>query len=188
MSSVSFCDAKTKTSRRKSNRIKDKDSIIVAKQNENFENLYKKIDEFLVTKEKEKSNVEILDSKLKQYEQEIERLKIQMREKDDEYKKQQYEENIKSLNNVISSQNEKLVQQNTELIKMKNLIEVQKLTEQTLKNTVHEKEKIKLVEENTAKESPTADFLENMKNKLSTLEKEERLIDDDLEEISVKED
>ena len=168
--------------------MKDKDSIIVAKQNENFENLFKKIDEFLVTKENEKSNAENLDLKLKQYEQEIERLKIQMREKDEEYKRQQFEENIKSLNNVISSQNEKLVQQNTELIKMKNIIEVQKLTEQTLKNSAQAKEKIKSSEENTAKESPTVDFLENMKNKLSTLEKEERLIDDDLEEISVKEE
>ena len=189
LSSVSFCEAKTKTSRRKSNKTKDlSDSIIVAKQNENFENLFKKIDEFLVIKEKERSNVENQDSKLKQYEEEIIRLKIQMRDKEEEFKRHQYEENIKSLNNLISSQNEKLVQQNTELIKMKNIIEVQKLTEQTFKNSAQLKEKIKSTEENTAKESPTVNFLEDMKNRLTNLEKEERLIDDDLEEISVKED
>ena len=189
LSSVSFCEAKTKTSRRKSNKTKDlSDSIIVAKQNENFENLFKKIDEFLVIKEKERSNVENQDSKLKQYEEEIVRLKIQMRDKEEEFKRHQYEENIKSLNNLISSQNEKLVQQNTELIKMKNIIEVQKLTEQTFKNSAQLKEKIKSTEENTAKESPTVNFLEDMKNKLTNLEKEERLIDDDLEEISIKED
>ena len=189
LSSVSFCEAKTKTSRRKSNKTKDlSDSIIVAKQNENFENLFKKIDEFLVIKEKERSNVENQDSKLKQYEEEIVRLKIQMRDKEEEFKRHQYEENIKSLNNLISSQNEKLVQQNTELIKMKNVIEVQKLTQQTFKNSTQLKEKIKSTEDNTAKESPTVNFLEDMKNKLTNLEKEERLIDDDLEEISIKED
>lgn len=189
LSSVSFCEAKTKTSRRKSNKTKDlSDSIIVAKQNENFENLFKKIDEFLVIKEKERSNVENQDSKLKQYEEEIVRLKIQMRDKEEEFKRHQYEENIKSLNNLISSQNEKLVQQNTELIKMKNIIEVQKLTQQTFKNSTQLKEKIKSTEDNTAKESPTVNFLEDMKNKLTNLEKEERLIDDDLEEISIKED
>ena len=189
LSSVSFCEAKTKTSRRKSNKTKDlSESIIVAKQNENFENLFKKIDEFLVIKEKERSNVENQDSKLKQYEEEIVRLKIQMRDKEEEFKRHQYEENIKSLNNLISSQNEKLVQQNTELIKMKNVIEVQKLTQQTFKNSTQLKEKIKSTEDNTAKESPTVNFLEDMKNKLTNLEKEERLIDDDLEEISIKED
>ena len=189
LSSVSFCEAKTKTSRRKSNKTKDlSESIIVAKQNENFENLFKKIDEFLVIKEKERSNVENQDSKLKQYEEEIVRLKIQMRDKEEEFKRHQYEENIKSLNNLISSQNEKLVQQNTELIKMKNIIEVQKLTQQTFKNSTQLKEKIKSTEDNTAKESPTVNFLEDMKNKLTNLEKEERLIDDDLEEISIKED
>ena len=189
LSSVSFCEAKTKTSRRKSNKTKDlSESIIVAKQNENFENLFKKIDEFLVIKEKERSNVENQDSKLKQYEEEIVQLKIQMRDKEEEFKRHQYEENIKSLNNLISSQNEKLVQQNTELIKMKNIIEVQKLTQQTFKNSTQLKEKIKSTEDNTAKESPTVNFLEDMKNKLTKLEKEERLIDDDLEEISIKED
>ena len=189
LSSVSFCEAKTKTSRRKSNKTKDlSESIIVAKQNENFENLFKKIDEFLVIKEKERSNVENQDSKLKQYEEEIVQLKIQMRDKEEEFKRHQYEENIRSLNNLISSQNEKLVQQNTELIKMKNVIEVQKLTEQTFKNSTQLKEKIKSTEDNTAKESPTVNFLEDMKNKLTNLEKEERLIDDDLEEISIKED
>ena len=189
VSSVSFCEAKTKTSRRKSNKTKDlSESIVVAKQNENFENLFKKIDEFLVIKEKERSNVENQDSKLKQYEEEIVQLKIQMRDKEEEFKRHQYEENIKSLNNLISSQNEKLVQQNTELIKMKNVIEVQKLTQQTFKNSTQLKEKIKSTEDNTAKESPTVNFLEDMKNKLTNLEKEERLIDDDLEEISIKED
>ena len=189
VSSDSFCEAKTKTSRRKSNKTKDlSESIVVAKQNENFENLFKKIDEFLVIKEKERSNVENQDSKLKQYEEEIVRLKIQMRDKEEEFKRHQYEENIKSLNKLISSQNEKLVQQNTELIKMKNVIEVQKLTEQTFKNSTQLKEKIKSTEDNTAKESPTVNFLEDMKNKLTNLEKEERLIDDDLEEISIKED
>ena len=189
LSSVSFCEAKTKTSRRKSNKTKDlSESIIVAKQNENFENLFKKIDEFLVIKEKERSNVENQDSKLKQYEEEIVQLKIQMRDKEEEFKRHQYEENIKSLNNLISSQNEKLVQQNTELIKMKNIIEVQKLTEHTFKNSTLLKEKIKSTEDNTAKESPTVNFLQDMKNKLTNLEKEERLIDDDLEEISIKED
>ena len=174
---------------RKSNKTKDlSESIIVAKQNENFENLFKKIDEFLVIKEKERSNVENQDSKLKQYEEEIVQLKIQMRDKEEEFKRHQYEENIKSLNNLISSQNEKLVQQNTELIKMKNVIEVQKLTQQTFKNSTQLKEKIKSTEDNTAKESPTVNFLEDMKNKLTNLEKEERLIDDDLEEISIKED
>ena len=53
---------------------------------------------------------------------------------------------------------------------MKNVIEVQKLTEQTFKNSTQLKEKIKSMEDNTAKESPTVNFLEDMKNKLTNLE------------------
>ena len=96
--------------------------------------------------------------------------------------RQQYEENIKNLNNVIGNQNEKIIQQNAELQRTKNMLQVATLRE----NVEKSREKTSnILEESGKTENLIGDFLENMKSKLTNLENAELLIDDDFEELSV---
>ena len=173
--SSSSKDVKIKT------KSKNKDST-VDKQNQEIERLCGKINEFMIAKDQEKSVIENMKDKLKHYEEEVIDLRNKLREKDEHFMRQQYEENIKNLNNVIGNQNEKIIQQNAELQKTKNMLQVATLRE----NVEKSKDKTSnILEESGKTENLISDFLENMKSKLTNLENAELLIDDDFEELSV---
>ena len=141
-----------------------------------------KINEFMMAKDQEKNVIENMKDKLKHYEEEVIDLRNKLREKDEHFMRQQYEENIKNLNNVIGNQNEKIIQQNAELQKTKNMLQVATLRE----NVEKSREKTSnILEESGKTENLIGDFLENMKSKLTNLENAELLIDDDFEELSV---
>ena len=173
--SSSSKDVKIKT------KSKNKDST-VDKQNREIEMLCGKINEFMMAKDQEKNVIENMKDKLKHYEEEVIDLRNKLREKDEHFMRQQYEENIKNLNNVIGNQNEKIIQQNAELQKTKNMLQVATLRE----NVEKSREKTSnILEESGKTENLIGDFLENMKSKLTNLENAELLIDDDFEELSV---
>merc|ERR1711976_584182 len=133
----------------------------------------------MIAKDQEKSVIENMKERLKHYEEVID-LRNKLREKDEHFMRQQYEENIKNLNNVIGNQNEKIIQQNAELQKTKNMLQVATLRE----NVEKSKDKTSnILEESGKTESLISDFLENMKSKLTNLENAEHLIDDDFEEL-----
>ena len=175
--SSSSKDVKIKT------KSKNKDSTAtVDKQNQEIKMLFGKINEFLIAKDQEKNIIENMKDKLKHYEEEVIDLRNKLREKDEHFMRQQYEENIKNLNNVIGNQNEKIIQQNAELQKTKNMLQVATLRE----NVEKSKDKTSnILEESGKTENLISDFLENMKSKLTNLENAELLIDDDFEELSV---
>ena len=136
----------------------------------------------MMAKDQEKNVIENMKDKLKHYEEEVIDLRNKLREKDEHFMRQQYEENIKNLNNVIGNQNEKIIQQNAELQKTKNMLQVATLRE----NVEKSREKTSnILEESGKTENLIGDFLENMKSKLTNLENAELLIDDDFEELSV---
>ena len=173
--SSSSKDIKIKT------KSKNKDST-VDKQNREIEMLCGKINEFMMAKDQEKNVIENMKDKLKHYEEEVIDLRNKLREKDEHFMRQQYEENIKNLNNVIGNQNEKIIQQNAEIQKTKNMLQVATLRE----NVEKSREKTSnILEESGKTENLIGDFLENMKSKLTNLENAELLIDDDFEELSV---
>ena len=173
--SSSSKDVKIKT------KSKNKDST-VEKQNREIEMLCGKINEFMMAKDQEKNVIENMKDKLKHYEEEVIDLRNKLREKDEHFMRQQYEENIKNLNSVIGNQNEKIIQQNAELQKTKNMLQVATLRE----NVEKSREKTSnILEESGKTGNLIGDFLENMKSKLTNLENAEFLIDDDFEELSV---
>ena len=175
--SSSSKDVKIKT------KSKNKDSTAtVDKQNQEIKMLFGKINEFLIAKDQEKNIIENMKDKLKHYEEEVIDLRNKLREKDEHFMRQQYEENIKNLNNVIGNQNEKIIQQNAELQKTKNMLQVATLRE----NVEKSREKTSnILEESGKTENLISDFLENMRSKLTNLENAELLIDDDFEKLSV---
>ena len=150
-------------------------------QREELEMLCIKMKDFMQEKEEEKSAVVAKDLKIKGYEEEISKLKDQLKNTEESFRRKQYEDNLENLNKIITSQNEKIVQQNTELLKMKNIIEISTMKESASKSSENVKS---MKEEKTTKDSPTVDFFENIKNKLTSLEKEEKLIDNDFDDIS----
>ena len=150
-------------------------------QREELEMLCFKMKDFMQEKEEEKSAVVAKDLKIKGYEEEISKLKDQLKNTEESFRRKQYEDNLENLNKIITSQNEKIVQQNTELLKMKNIIEISTMKESVSKSSENVKS---MKEEKTTKDSPTVDFFENIKNKLTSLEKEEKLIDNDFDDIS----
>ena len=150
-------------------------------QREELEMLCIKMKDFMQEKEEEKSAVVAKDLKIKGYEEEISKLKDQLKNTEESFRRKQYEDNLENLNKIITSQNEKIVQQNTELLKMKNIIEISTMKESVSKSSENVKS---MKEEKTTKDSPTVDFFENIKNKLTSLEKEEKLIDNDFDDIS----
>ena len=165
-----------KDMKRKKNKSKESTS-----QREELEMLCFKMKDFMEEKEAEKSAVVAKDLKIKGYEEEISKLKDQLKTTEESFRRKQYEDNLENLNKIITSQNEKIVEQNTELLKMKNIIEISTMKESVSKSSENVKS---TKEENTTKDSPTVDFFENIKNKLTSLEKEEKLIDNDFDDIS----
>ena len=151
-------------------------------QREELEMLCFKMKDFMEEKEAEKSAVVAKDLKIKGYEEEISKLKDQLKTTEESFRRKQYEDNLENLKKIITSQNEKIVEQNTELLKMKNIIEISTRKESVSKSSENVKNTTK--EENTTKDSPPVDFFENIKNKLTSLEKEEKLIDNDFDDIS----
>ena len=150
-------------------------------QREELKKLCFKMKDFMQEKEAEKSAIAEKDLKLKGYEEEISKLKDQLKNTEESFERKQYEDNLENLNRIIANQNEKIVQQNTELLKMKNIIEISTMKESVSKSSENVKS---MKEENTTKDTPTVDFFENIKNKLTSLEKEEKLIDNDFDDIS----
>ena len=99
------------------------------------------------------------------------------------------EENLLKLTNIVKIQNEKIDEQNNEMIKLRNMVEINKLREKTNTHlmTNQEKTKEQPSKSNDKKSvaispSPT-DFLANMKAKLDGLIKEDSTINDEFEEL-----
>lgn len=153
------------------------------KQNQDLKTLCVKINEFMIAKDQEKNVIENMKERLKQSEDEVIELRKKLREKDEHFLRKQYEDNIRNLNNVIGSQNEKILQQSTELHKMKDILQV--VTQANNVERSNEKKSNTLVEESGKTNNLIGDFLENIKSKMTNLENAEMLIDDDFEELSV---
>lgn len=152
------------------------------KNNPEIEMLCSKINDYIIAKDQEKNIIDNLKEQLKHNEEEVNDLRNKLREKDEHFMRQQYQENIKSLNNVIGNQNEKIIQLNAELQKTKNMLQFTTLRENAEKSK--EKTPNKL-EDSVKTETVISDFIENMKSKLTNLENAELSIDDDFEELSV---
>ena len=124
-----------------------------------------------------------MKEQLKHYESEVNDLRDKLREKDEHLMRQQYEDSIKHMNNVIESQNEKIIQQNAELQKTKNLLQVATLREKIDESKVKTSDGI--LKESGKTDCLIGDFLENMRTKLTNIENAESIIYDDFEELSV---
>ena len=152
------------------------------KNNPEIEMLCSKINDYIIAKDQEKNIIDNLKEQLKHNEGEVNDLRNKLREKDEHFMRQQYQENIKSLNNVIGNQNEKIIQLNAELQKTKNMLQFTTLRE----NVEKSKEKTpNQLGDSVKTETVISDFIENMKSKLTNLENAELSIDDDFEELSV---
>ena len=165
-----------------SNDVKRKTKSNNEKNNPEIEMLCSKINDYIIAKDQEKNIIDKLKEQLKHNEEEVNDLRNKLREKDEHFMRQQYQENIKSLNNVIGNQNEKIIQLNAELQKTKNMLQFTTLRENAEKSK--EKTPNKL-EDSVKTETVISDFIENMKSKLTNLENAELSIDDDFEELSV---
>ena len=165
-----------------SNDVKRKTKSNNEKNNPEIEMLCSKINDYIIAKDQEKNIIDNLKEQLKHNEEEVNDLRNKLREKDEHFMRQQYQENIKSLNNVIGNQNEKIIQLNAELQKTKNMLQFTTLRENVEKSK--EKTPNKL-EDSVKTETVISDFIENMKSKLTNLENAELSIDDDFEELSV---
>ena len=165
-----------------SNDVKRKTKSNNEKNNPEIEMLCSKINDYIIAKDQEKNVIDNLKEQLKHNEEEVNDLRNKLREKDEHFMRQQYQENIKSLNNVIGNQNEKIIQLNAELQKTKNMLQFTTLRENAEKSK--EKTPNKL-EDSVKTETVISDFIENMKSKLTNLENAELSIDDDFEELSV---
>ena len=165
-----------------SNDVKRKTKSNNEKNNPEIEMLCSKINDYIIAKDQEKNVIDNLKEQLKHNEEEVNDLRNKLREKDEHFMRQQYQENIKSLNNVIGNQNEKIIQLNAELQKTKNMLQFTTLRENVEKSK--EKTPNKL-EDSVKTETVISDFIENMKSKLTNLENAELSIDDDFEELSV---
>ena len=90
-------------------------------EEEKYSKLYDKIDEFLLAQEKDKGLVMDLNTNLKKAEIEIVNLKQQLELKDYDNEKKNDEEHLLKLANIVKKQNEKIDEQNNEMIKLKNM-------------------------------------------------------------------
>lgn len=171
-SSVSVSVNKEKLSRRSKSRNESRKDV---------EKLCQKIEELVTSKDRHNSDVANMENKMKQYEQEIERLKIEMKQREEAFKVHQYEENIKNLNTIIENQSRKILELNTSLGKMKNNIVAEVLRE---KSEQAETKTDKASGNESTQYNPLG-FLDSIRNNLISLEKEEKLVEDDLEELSI---
>lgn len=171
-SSVSVSVNKEKLSRKSKSRNESSKDV---------EKLCQKIEELVTSKDRHYSDVANMENKMKQYEQEIERLKIEMKQREEAFKVHQYEENIKNLNTIIENQSRKILELNTSLGKMKNNIVAEVLRE---KSEQAETKTDKASGNESTQYNPLG-FLDSIRNNLISLEKEEKLVEDDLEELSI---
>ena len=156
------------------------------KESENIEKLCQKIDDFVSIKEKEKLDMSVnTEEKLKKYEKEIENLKTQIVKNEESYRQHQYEENIRNLNTIIENQSRTISELNTDITKMKGSLEVAALKEKNLSLEKNVQDTSATADKKT---SPTLDFLDALKDKMNDLEREEKLVDDDWEELSISND
>ena len=113
----------------------------------------------------------------------------QLQLKDFNNKKKKEEEHLIKLKNIVKKQNEKIDEQNKEMMKLRNMVEINKLRENTntLQMNNQDKTKERSGKYNDTKSvaispSPT-DFLAGMKAKLDGLVKEDSTINDEFEEL-----
>ena len=144
-------------------------------QHEHFDLLHKKMDELLCSKEKDLSVIEDLKRKLAGSEEKILNLKDEMVEKEQRLRDQRYEEKIENLQKIIENQNENMKGQSHELLKLRSQISLKELAAKTNLSTRSSPGK--------DNESPTVDFLASIKNKLGNIEREERSIEEDFDDL-----
>ena len=156
----------------------------VNKQNHEVEMLCGKINDFMIAKDQEKNLIENMKEQLKHYESEVIDLRDKLREKDEHLMRQQYEDSIKHMNNVIGSQNEKIIQQNAELQKTKSMLQVATLREKVDQSKVKTSGSV-ILEESGKTECLIGDFFDSMRTKLTNIENAELIIYDDFDELSV---
>jgi len=161
-------------------------------EDESYRKLYAKIDEFLLVQEKDKSMVMNLDLSLKKAESEILLLKHQLQEKEARSVKHEEEEKLKKLALTVKQQNEKIDEQNHEMLKLKNTIEINKLREKTNTVSITKQDRNENLTENCKdaklndSHSQTVDFLTSMKTKLDGLGKQDAAINDDFEDFNTQ--
>ena len=146
-------------------------------QNEKFDLLSKKMDELIASKEKDLTVIDDLKRKLEESEEKILGLKEEMMERELSLKEERYEEKINNLQQIIQNQSQNIQGQSNELLKLRNEINLKDLTEKTKAVSRDVKEA------KHTTDCPTVDFLESVKNKLGSLEKEERSIEDDFDDL-----
>lgn len=109
-------------------------------------------------------------------------------EKDDRVAKEAAKEAQERLNSVIESQTERLEQQSYEIVKLRNLLEVNCLrSKRPVVQSCSQTEVNSGTERKTDEEkerSPTLNFLGSIKNKLESLDKVDIEINDDFEDIN----
>ena len=160
---------------------------IVESEDKKYKMLYEKIDQFLLVQEKDKGLVTDLTTSLKTSESEIMFLRHQLQKKDDKAKEEE-EEHLVNLSNIVEKQNEKIEGQNNEILKLKNMIEISKLREKanTLKSSNQNRTDTcnpTNIGNNVKTLSPTVDFFDQMKNKLDGMVKENTSIENEFEDL-----
>ena len=139
--------------------------------------------------EKDKGLFMDLNASLKKAKSEIMNLKQQLQLKDYYNEKRKEEEHLVKLTNIVKKQNEKIDEQNKEIMKLRNMVEINKLREDTntLQMNNQDKTKERSGKYNDKKSvaiSPSPmDFLASMKAKLDGLIKEDSTINDEFEEL-----
>ena len=161
-------------------------------EDEKYKKLYEKIDQFLMVQEKDKGLVTDLNQNLEKAQNEILflRQQLQIKEERSAIIKKQEEEDIAKLTSIVEKQNIKVEEQNKEIVKLRNMIEVNKLREKA--NTLKNQTKI---DENEGKQSysknmstndstsPITGFLDLMKNKIDEMGKENSSINDQFDDL-----
>ena len=93
------------------------------------------------------------------------------------------------LTNIVKKQNEKIDEQNKEMIKLRNMVEINKLREKTNTLPITNQEKIKECpcksndNNSVAISASPTDFLAGMKTKLEGLIKDDSTINEEFEEL-----
>jgi len=160
-------------------------------EDEKYKKLYEKIDQFLMVQERDKGLVTDLSQNLEKAQNEILflRQKLHNKEESSTTKKKEHED-IAKLTSIVEKQNIKMEEQNKEVVKLKNMIEVNKLREKanTLKYQVrteeNESKQINTKNRSTGDStSPINGFLDLMKNKIDEMGKENTSINDQFDDL-----
>lgn len=159
-----------------------RDALIAHEKDKTIQNLCQKLEQFLVSQDKEREHSLAVAKKLALAEEELKNFHEKEKDQGEETRKRENSEDMAKMTELVSQQMSKLAEQAKLIQDLRVQVEVGRVgrigNEQKENVGKHEKQKT------TTATSPTEDFLREVKEKVEELSREQMEIDDEFEDFN----